>query len=90
MRSRFALAFVVLLVTAPPACAEVRRVIVDTREDVLGGEYEKLKGTVDLELDPTHPANAAIVDLERAPRTARGRVEASADFMVLRPRRSPP
>jgi hypothetical protein len=90
MRSRFALAFVVLLITAPPACAEVRRVVVDTREDVLGGEYEKLKGTVELELDPTHPANAAIVDLERAPRNARGRVDASADFMVLRPRRPPP
>jgi Alpha/beta hydrolase domain len=90
MRSRFALAFVVLLITAPPACAEVRRVVVDTRENVLGGEYEKLKGTVELELDPTHPANAAIVDLERAPRNARGRVDASADFMVLRPRRPPP
>jgi hypothetical protein len=90
MRSRFALAFVVLLIAAPPACAEVRRVVVDTREDVLGGEYEKLKGTVELELDPTHPANAAIVDLDRAPRNARGRVDASADFMVLRPRRPPP
>jgi len=90
MRSRFALAFVLLVLTAPPAYAEVRGVVVDTREDVLGGEYEKLKGTVELELDPTHPANAVIVDLKRAPRNARGRVEASADFMVLRPRRPPP
>jgi hypothetical protein len=71
------------------ANAEVRRLVVSAREDVLGGHYEKLRGTVELELDPTHPANAVIVDLDRAPRNARGRVEASADFMVLRPRRPP-
>jgi hypothetical protein len=62
---------------------------VTSRQDVLGGEYEKLAGTVELELDPAHPANARIVDLGLAPRNARGRVEASADFMVLRPRRPP-
>jgi hypothetical protein len=90
MRSRLARALVALILTAAPAAAEVRRVVIDTREDVLGGEYEKLKGTVELELDPAHPANAVIVDLDRAPRNARGRVEASADFMVLRPRRPPP
>ena len=71
------------------ANAEVRRLVVSGREDVLGGDYEKLVGTVELELDPTHPGNAVIVDLDRAPRNARGRVEASADFMVLRPRRPP-
>ena len=90
MRLRVVLALALLALAAAPARAEVRRLVVDSREDVLGGEYEKLKGTVELELDPTHPANAVIVDLERAPRNARGRVEASADFMVLRPRRPPP
>src|SRR5204863_19855 len=74
---------------AGSAGAEVRRVLVSRRQDVLGGDYEKLAGTVEIELDPTHPANAAIVDLDRAPRNARGRVEGSADFMVLRPRRPP-
>jgi hypothetical protein len=90
MTARAAVAVLVLLLTAAvSASAEVRRVIVSTRQEVLGGDYEKLGGTVELELDPTHPANAAIVDLDRAPRNARGRVEASADFMVLRPRRPP-
>jgi len=90
MTARAAVAVLVLLLTAAAsASAEVRRVIVSTRQEVLGGDYEKLDGTVELELDPTHPANAAIVDLDRAPRNARGRVEASADFMVLRPRRPP-
>jgi hypothetical protein len=90
MIARAAVAVLVLLLTAAASAgAEVRRVIVSTRQEVLGGDYEKLGGTVELELDPTHPANAAIVDLDRAPRNARGRVEASADFMVLRPRRPP-
>ena len=80
---------VVVLAAAATTNAEVRRLVVSTREEVLGGDYEKLGGTVELELDPAHPANAVIVDLDRAPRNARGRVEASADFMVLRPRRPP-
>jgi Alpha/beta hydrolase domain len=79
----------VLLAGAHPATAEVRRLVVTARQDVLGGDYEKLSGSVELELDPAHPANAVIVDLDRAPRNARGRVEASADFVVLRPRRPP-
>jgi hypothetical protein len=83
----FALGAVLLLGWVGAAPAEVRRVVVTSRQDVLGGEYEKLAGTVELELDPVHAANARIVDLGLAPRNARGRVEASADFMVLRPRR---
>ncbi len=79
----------VLLAGAHPATAEVRRLVVTARQEVLGGDYEKLSGSAELELDPSHPANGAIVDLDRAPRNARGRVEASADFMVLRPRRPP-
>jgi hypothetical protein len=91
MRRRVALGLVLLLVASvAPASGEVRRVVVSARQDVLGGAYERLAGTVELELDPAHPRNAVIVDLDRAPRNARGRVEASADFMVLRPRRPPP
>jgi Alpha/beta hydrolase domain len=90
MRRRLALALAIVAVTVATSDAEVRRLVVQTREDVLGGEYEKVRGTVELELDPARPANAVIVDLDRAPRNARGRVEASADFMVLRPRRPPP
>jgi hypothetical protein len=88
--ARLATAAVAFLVTiAGTASAEVSRLVVTARQDVLGGDYEKLAGAVELELDPTHPANTRIVDLDRAPRNARGRVEASADFMVLRPRRPP-
>ena len=88
-RRAFTLAAVLVLGWVTVCDAEVRRVVIASRHDVLGGEYEKLAGTVELELDPSHAANARIVDLGLAPRNARGRVEASADFMVLRPRRLP-
>jgi hypothetical protein len=80
---------VVVLASSATASAEVRRLVVRERVAVLAGDYEKLGGTVELELDPAHPANALIVDLDRAPRNPRGRVEASADVVVLRPRRPP-
>lgn len=93
-RSRLGFALgglVLLLSTNPgPAGAEVRRVVITSRHDILGGAYEKLRGSVELEVDPTAPASAVIVDLARAPRNTRGRVEATADLMVLRPRRPPP
>ena len=79
-----------------PAAAAVSRVTIQSRQDVLGGRpfgtvggYEKLTGVVELSLDPDHPANATIVDLKRAPRDAAGRVVASANFMVLRPKTLP-
>ena len=59
----------------PPAAATVSRVTVQSRQDVLGGRpfgtvggYEKLVGVVEFALDPANAANAAIVDLARAPR----------------------
>ena len=61
----------------------VRRIEVTERESpVFGGTefgdvgpYERLHGTVFGELDPTHPLNAGIVNLERAARNAQGNVE---------------
>src|SRR6266511_709875 len=55
-----------------PARAEVRRVVVTSRQGVLDGAYERLTGSVELELDPAHPANAGIVDLDHAPATPAG------------------
>ena len=49
------------------------------------GAYTRVTGRFYGELDPMLPANRAIVDLARAPRNARGRVEYSADFDILRP-----
>jgi hypothetical protein len=73
--------------------AEVVRVVVDRREDLLGGRawgevgaYEKLVGRVFFAFDPESPFNAQVVDLSWAPRNGDGRVEAWADFMVLQPK----
>jgi hypothetical protein len=83
-----------LLVTLSTSVAEARvvRLRIERREVVLNGRafgaagpYEKLVGKVDFGLDPNLPANDIIVDLKLAPRNARGEVEASADFYLLKP-----
>lgn len=48
--------------------------------------YEKLAGRFFGELDPRHPVNAVITDIALAPRNARGMVEYSATFTILRPK----
>ena len=49
------------------------------------GPYVRLIGTAYGELDPEHPLNAGIVNLTRAPRNARGRVEYEMDVYIMRP-----
>src|SRR5688500_13471844 len=49
------------------------------------GAYERVKGTFKGELDPADARNKVIVNLDRAPRNAAGRIEYEADFYVLRP-----
>ena len=71
----------------------VRRIEVSERESpVFGGTqfaavgpYERLHGTLFGELDPTHPLNAGIVNLDRAPRNTHGNVEYLSDFRILKP-----
>jgi len=49
------------------------------------GPYERLTGTAYFEVHPNHPNNDVIVDLDKAPRNARGMVEFSTQFMIVRP-----
>lgn len=49
------------------------------------GPYERLHGTVFGELDPGHPLNSGIANLDRAARSARGNVEYRSDFRILKP-----
>jgi hypothetical protein len=49
------------------------------------GSYVKLTGIAHYALDPAHPRNRVIVDLEHAPRNAAGKVEYSADVVILMP-----
>ena len=47
--------------------------------------YVRVKGVARGVLDPAGPANAGIVDLDKAPRNAQGLVEYATDFDILRP-----
>src|SRR5499427_1006948 len=49
------------------------------------GSYVRLVGTAYGELDPQHPRNAVSINLDKAPRTARGCVEYAADVYIMRP-----
>ena len=72
--------------------ARVVRFIVAQTELFAGGKsfgdvgpYERLSGTVYMEVDPEEPQNAVIVNLDRAPRTPDGLVEFSDPFVVIKP-----
>ncbi len=49
------------------------------------GPYERLDGIAIGELDPAHPANRGIVNIDKAPRNVRGNVEYRSDICILRP-----
>ena len=49
------------------------------------GAYDKITARVTVAVDPADRRNADIADLKLAPRNAEGRVEATADVVILRP-----
>src|SRR5262249_34198873 len=78
---------------APEARAGLVSFEVLRREPFAGGKsfgetgpYEKLVGVARFAVDPAHARNRLIVDLELAPRNARGQVEFEADFCILAPK----
>ncbi len=83
----------VILLVAAPVQAEVVRIEVKSRADVLAGRpfgtagpYEKLSGTIYFAVDPRNPANRIITDLDQAALNAAGRVEFSSDFYLIKPK----
>src|SRR5947209_6287226 len=82
-----------LVCVAATAHAKVTRLEITTRGDVAGGKpfgnagpYEKIAGKLYFEVDPQAARNRQIVDLDKAPRNARGAVEFAADFFILKPK----
>ena len=49
------------------------------------GPYERITAKAVIALDPADDRNAVITDLAQAPRNADGKVEATADVVILRP-----
>jgi len=93
---RSAVILAVLLVVAPALSrAELTRVEIATRVDVLNGRafgnvgpYEKLRGTAHFAVDPANEHNRIIADIDLAPRNSEGKVEFSADLFILKPKDS--
>jgi hypothetical protein len=90
---RLTLAVAALVLTPAPASAEVTRADITSRTDVRGGvafgdsgAYELVIGRIHFALDPRNARNAIIVDLDKAPRNAAGKVEMSADLAILKPK----
>jgi hypothetical protein len=65
--------------------AAVSRVDVNSRESVLNGAYERIRGRVYFAVDPENPANRIITDIRLAPRARDGLVQFSADLVMFRP-----
>lgn len=75
------------------AVAEVVRVEITTRADLLGGQsfgtvgaYETIIGTIYFAVDPQNPANRIITDIGLAQRNADGHVEFHADLYMIKPK----
>jgi len=84
-----------LLLTVIPSLAdgEVIRFEARSTREVSGGRsfgsigpYDEVSGRLFFAVDPADPANKLVVDLDKAPKNASGRVEFSADVVIYRPR----
>jgi len=85
------LALLAMVVPLSSEARVVRFVVEQTRPLADGtsfgnaGAYERLDGTAYFEVDPQDPLNAVIVNLDKVPRNARGMVEFSSPFVILKP-----
>ncbi|SFP54689.1 hypothetical protein SAMN05216330_10890 [Bradyrhizobium sp. Ghvi] len=93
VRHRALLSGLIVLALATSAKSEVTRfnVLERTTSALQGrsfgaaGQVEKIAASATIALDPANPRNAVIADLERAPRNAEGKVEATSDVIIVRP-----
>src|SRR5436190_21956717 len=95
MKSRTLLALAAGMALAVPVQARITKVVIDEARSQSPtfagyswpgvGQYEKIVGKAYGEVDPHDRQNRIIVDVENAPRNARGNVEYSFDFYILAP-----
>ncbi|MEO8467673.1 MAG: alpha/beta hydrolase domain-containing protein [Gammaproteobacteria bacterium] len=85
-----------LLAVAPAFLrAEVVGVDITTHTEVQNGAafgdagaYELLTGRIRFAIDPTNARNQVVVDIDKAPRNAAGKIELAADISILKPKDS--
>ena len=72
--------------------AEITKIVIEKREPFANGyefpgagAYEKIIGKAFGVIDPKHGLNKGIVNLDKAPKNARGLVEYDVDFYLMRP-----
>ena len=81
------------LLAAGSADAKVTRIVIDSKQSPAfnaatfgaAGAYEILRGRAFGELDPKDPHNSLIQDIALAPKNARGLVEYTASFQIVKP-----
>ena len=64
---------------------KTRQQLAEGREFGDVGRYQQLDGTAHFAVDPAHPLNRAITDIERAERGRDGLVHFTADIRILAP-----
>jgi len=86
------LVLVAMVAVSSCALAEVTRIEVTRRQPFADGKaygsvgaYERISGRFYGEVNPGDPITAGITDMDKAPVNARGKVEYSADFDILKP-----
>lgn len=86
------LAVLAIVVCTSPAHARITEINVQKVEPFANGAtfgnagaYERVWGVAKGELDPADARNKVIVNIDRAPRNARGRVEYEVEWFMLRP-----
>jgi Alpha/beta hydrolase domain len=86
-------AFVAAVLVPALVSAEVTRVEITARRDVAGGRsfgstgpYDQLVGKLYFSIDPANKRNRVIADLDKAQKNAAGKLEMSADLVILKPR----
>src|SRR5512138_1338260 len=96
-RLHYAVAAAVLAVLLVPTfvSAEVSRVEITARREVSGGRsfgstgpYDQIVGKLYFTVDPANKRNLVITDLDKAPKNGAGKIELSADLVILKPRDS--
>lgn len=87
------LPFILVGLFSLPGRAEVVRIDVKSRADLLPGKsfgsagaFEKLSGKIYFAVDPNNSANRIIADIDKAPKNAGGKVEFSSDFYMIKPK----
>ncbi|MFO1161324.1 MAG: alpha/beta hydrolase domain-containing protein [Reyranellaceae bacterium] len=87
-----ALWLLVGLALIAPAQAQVAKFEIVERGPAFGGAsfgkvgaYERITARATLAVDPADRRNAVIADIDKAPRSAEAKVEATADVFILRP-----